>query len=193
VRGQTTSLPAARLPQSPRAAFCHAGYLAPAREGWHCLGATFGPGDEDTVLRAADHRSNLERLAEAVPDWAEGLAQVDHEALDGRAGLRCASPDYLPIVGPVPHSASWLESYATLGRDARQVLPARGDYWSGLFVNTAHGSRALTSAPLAGEIIASAACGEPPPIARHLLRAVAPGRFLIRHIVRHGDLPCDAA
>jgi tRNA 5-methylaminomethyl-2-thiouridine biosynthesis bifunctional protein len=192
VRGQTTSLPAAQLAQSPRAAFCHAGYLAPAREGWHCLGATFGPGDRDTTLRAADHRGNLERLAEAVPDWTEGLARVDHEALDGRAGLRCASPDYLPIVGAAPHCASWLESYAILGRDARQVLAARGDYWPGLFVNTAHGSRALTTAPLAGEIIASAACREPPPIARHLLRAVAPGRFLIRHIIRHGDLPCDA-
>ncbi|MEQ8515528.1 MAG: bifunctional tRNA (5-methylaminomethyl-2-thiouridine)(34)-methyltransferase MnmD/FAD-dependent 5-carboxymethylaminomethyl-2-thiouridine(34) oxidoreductase MnmC, partial [Chromatocurvus sp.] len=95
VRGQTTTLPAAILPAAPATAFCHSGYLAPARLGEYCLGATFHPGDTSTALREDDHRDNLKALAEAVPAWADALAAVDIATLGGRAELRCASPDYL--------------------------------------------------------------------------------------------------
>lgn len=186
VRGQTSTLPASCLPEAPRAAFCHAGYLAPARSGAHCLGATFDPGDTDMGLRRQDHRYNLDRLAEAVPDWAQALAAVDIAALEGRAELRCASPDYLPMVGAVPDATDWYQRYAALAENARRVIPQSGNYQPGLFVNTAHGSRGLTTAPLAAELIASQACREPAPVNRQLLRALAPARFIIRDIIRQG-------
>ncbi|WP_372765686.1 hypothetical protein, partial [Litorivivens sp.] len=53
-----------------------------------------------------------------------------------------------------------------------------------LYLNVAHGSRGLTSTPLAAEILASQICGEVPPLPRELLRALSPSRFLIRDIIR---------
>lgn len=187
VRGQTTTLPASQLPSAPRAAFCHSGYLAPARRGEHCLGATFAPGDSDVVLRRNDHGYNLRTLARAVPAWEQDLATIDIAALQGRAELRCASPDYLPMVGPVADRQDWHRRYASLAANARRVLAEPAAYYSGLFVNTAHGSRGLTTTPLAAELIASLACSEPAPVSRQLLRALAPARFIIRDIVKGGQ------
>ncbi|EGH19138.1 bifunctional tRNA (mnm(5)s(2)U34)-methyltransferase/FAD-dependent cmnm(5)s(2)U34 oxidoreductase, partial [Pseudomonas savastanoi pv. glycinea str. race 4] len=34
---------------------------------------------------------------------------------------RCTSPDYLPIVGPLADREAFLQAYAALGKDARQV------------------------------------------------------------------------
>ena len=186
VRGQTTTLPAVHLPDTPRAAFCHSGYLAPARNGEHCLGATFDPGDTDVTLRQGDHRYNLNALAKAVPAWEQALATVDIAATEGRAELRCASPDYLPMVGAAPDPQDWYQRYAALADNARRVIPQTGMYQPGLFVNTAHGSRGLTTTPLAAELVASLACMEPAPVGRQLLRALAPGRFIIRDIIKSG-------
>lgn len=186
VRGQTTTLPAENLPAAPLAAFCHSGYLAPARQGEHCLGATFDPGDTDTTLREGDHRDNLDALGGAVPSWSDTLAAVAIAGLDGRAELRCASPDYLPMVGPAPDAPDWRRRYAALADNARRVIPVAGSYHPGLYINTAHGSRGLTTTPLAAELVASLACGEPTPVNRGLLRALAPARFILRDIVRSG-------
>lgn len=186
VRGQTSTLPAARLPARPRAAFCHSGYLAPARNGEHCLGATFDPGDTALALRLDDHRFNLSTLAAAVPAWEQALAAVDIAALQGRAELRCASPDYLPMVGPAPEQRDFHQRYAALADNARRVIPQAGTYHPGLYVNTAHGSRGLTTTPLAAELVASLACAEPAPVSRQLLRALAPARFIIRDIIKSG-------
>ena len=184
IRGQTTHLPARSPLNTLRSVFCHEGYIAPARHGEHCLGATFDLNDDETGLRLADHRYNLDTLAAAVPDWRGALAEVDCSHLDGRVGFRCASPDYLPLVGPVPARQQFLQTFAGLRNNARQRIDSRGDYVPGLYLNTAHGSRGLTSTPLAGELLAGLICGEPLPLPRSLSRALAPARFLIRDLSR---------
>ena len=185
IRGQTTHLPTCQPLDSLRSVFCHEGYIAPARQGEHCLGATFDLTRRDTELHVDDHDYNLNTLAAAVPDWQEKLASVDRNTLDGRVGFRCASPDYLPLVGPVPDRPQFLQTFAALRNNARQHIDARGDYVPGLFLNTAHGSRGLTSTPLAGELLASLICDEPLPLPRHLCRSLAPARFLIRDLSRN--------
>ena len=72
------------------------------------------------------------------------------EATERRAALRCGSPDYLPLIGPL------------------------GD---GLYVSTAHGSRGLITAPLAGEVLAAHLEAEPAPLPRDLMQAMHPARF----------------
>jgi len=110
---------------------------------------------------------------------------VDCSELDGRVGFRCASPDYLPLVGPVPAREQFLQTFAGLRNNARQRIDSRGDYVPGLYLNTAHGSRGLTSTPLAAELLASLICREPLPLPRSLCRALAPARFLIRDLSRN--------
>jgi tRNA 5-methylaminomethyl-2-thiouridine biosynthesis bifunctional protein len=185
IRGQTTQLPTARTFTGLGAALCHKGYIAPAREGVHCIGATFDLRDEDKALRAGDHHQNLASLADAVPAWREALAALDPATLAGRVGYRCASPDYLPMVGPVPDVTGLLRDYAPLRKNARQTIAIKGDYMPGLYLSTAHGSRGLTSTPLAAELLASMVCGEPVPLCRELCRAVAPARFIMRDLARN--------
>jgi len=184
VRGQTTDLPPLPGSDALRGVLCHEGYIAPPRNGQHCIGATFDPGDTDIRPRTHDHVANLAALATAVPTWEKGIGALDPCALSGRVGIRCTTPDYLPAVGPVPDAAAFAQHYAALRADARRPIPRRGSFLPGLYLSAAHGSRGLTSAPLAGELLASAICDEPPPLERDLCRAIAPARFLVRDLAR---------
>ncbi len=184
IRGQTTQLPAGKPYSKLRAVLCHEGYIAPA-SGEHCIGATFNLGDPDPTLRSEDHRFNLTQLAKAVPDWEPTLAALDPATLDGRAGFRCTSSDYLPLVGPVPDLPRLIERFAALRQNARRDIAAYGVFVPGLYLNTGHGSRGLTSTPLAAELLASLICSEPAPLARPLIRALAPSRFPIRDLGRN--------
>ena len=185
IRGQTTLLPTTSESGGLRTVICHEGYIAPARAGIHCIGATFDPGDIDMTPRPSDHAANLASLARALPAWRERLAQLPPAELGGKVGLRCASPDYLPLVGPVPDRQAFLQDYADLRRNARLLIPQRGRFLPGLYLSTAHGSRGLTSTPLAAELLASMICGEAQPLSRELSRALAPGRFIIRDLSRN--------
>ncbi len=184
IRGQTTDLPSAAPLDQLRAVLCHEGYIAPPIAGAHCIGATFGPNDSSTDLRPEDNRHNLAALAGALPAAADHLAALDPATLAGRVGLRCASPDYLPIAGPAPDRGAFLQKFADLRNNARQTIDSGGPVMPGLYVNTGHGSRGLTSTPLVAECLASTILGEPLPLSRHLQRALIPARFLVRDLKR---------
>jgi tRNA 5-methylaminomethyl-2-thiouridine biosynthesis bifunctional protein len=148
-------------------ALCREGYLTPALEGVHCLGASYAY-DDGEELRSTEHASNLVRLASMLPGAEQGL---DATQLDGRVGFRAATPDRLPIVGalPVPHSI--------LPRDCRLAdLPRQ----PGLFGLLGLGSRGLVWSALAAEALASQLNGDPMPLESDLLDAVDPGRFPLR-------------
>jgi tRNA 5-methylaminomethyl-2-thiouridine biosynthesis bifunctional protein len=185
IRGQTTLLPSDQIGSRLRAALCHEGFIAPARNGYHCIGATFDIGASDAAARVGGNRDNLQKLAAAVPAWQEALAALDPAALQCRVGFRCASPDYLPAIGPVADFAAFLEDYAGLRKNARLSVDRRGQYLPGLYLSAAHGSRGLTSTPLAAELIASMICAEPLPVSRALSRALSPARFIIRGLIRN--------
>ena len=185
IRGQTTYIPSSAQSARLAAALCHKGYISPAREGVHCIGASFKLRDNSRELRFQEHRENIDKLAAALPQWRPALASLDCEALPGRVGFRCASPDYLPIAGPAPETEEFLQSYAALRKNARQVIARKGPYVPGLYINTAHGSRGLSSAPLCAELLASQICNEPPPLSSELCRALSPARFLIRDLGRN--------
>ena len=185
IRGQTTQLPTSATFAALRAGLCHDGYIAPPREGSHCIGATFDIDEVTSLVRTEDHVKNLSRLATAVPAWEKSLNALDTDALEGRVGYRCASPDYLPMIGPVPDTDAFLQHFSFLRRNARQISDTRGRYLPDLYLSTAHGSRGLSSTPIAAELLASMICAEPPPCSRELTRALAPARFLIRNLSRN--------
>lgn len=185
IRGQTTQLPAAPALAGLRAALCHDGYIAPARAQRHCIGATFNLDTSETAPRVQDNRANLARLASAVPDWRGTLEALDPAALESRVGFRCASIDHMPVVGPAPDVTGFLRDFGALRHNARLAIPATGSYVPGLYISAAHGSRGLSSTPLAAELLASLICAEPPPLSRALCRALSPARFIIRDLSRN--------
>lgn len=174
VRGQTTLLPEhapglrpARLPVSG------AGYVLPPRDGWVLCGATSQHHDPDAHLRESDHSHNLQRLAALCGSAPE----VDATSLRGRVGWRMVAPDRLPLVGAVPD----LAAAASMSRlDQPRFVPRLADEHGGLFVLAALGSRGITTAALAAEVLASWVTGAPCPVGADLRDALDAARFVVR-------------
>ena len=186
IRGQTTYLHRADASPELNTVVCHEGYIAPSVDNRLCLGASFNLKDDERELRASDQQHNLELMQQAMPDFADQLSAsgVDTGRLDGKVGFRCASPDYVPLAGPVPVYDSLLQRFALLRNDASKIPAADPEYHTGLWLNTGHGSRGLASAPLCAEVLAGYIAGQPMPLERELVSALQPSRFIIRGLIR---------
>ncbi|GFM87982.1 tRNA 5-methylaminomethyl-2-thiouridine biosynthesis bifunctional protein MnmC [Pseudomonas cichorii] len=186
IRGQITRLPQTDNSQVLRTVVCAEGYVAPTRLGEHTLGASFDFNSDDLNTNTADHLSNLQLLQEISEDLTErlGASELLPEQLQGRAAFRCTSPDYLPIVGPLADRESFIQAYAALGKDARQVPDIACPWLDGLYVNSGHGSRGLITAPLSAELIAAWLDNEPLPLPRSVAEACHPNRFALRGLIR---------
>jgi tRNA 5-methylaminomethyl-2-thiouridine biosynthesis bifunctional protein len=186
IRGQVTLLPATTASLALRAVLCGEGYVAPARAGVHSLGATYKFRDLEMDVRPTENAENVQRLNRLAPALHAALnaASLDAGALEGLAGLRCSSPDYLPVIGPVANASEFTRTYAALSRDATRELDAPSPWLDGLYLNTAHGSRGLITAPLSGEVLAAYLDGEPMPLPIGVVDALHPNRFLLRALIR---------
>lgn len=166
VRGQVSHVPAGRLP-ALRHALCCEGYLTPALDGVHCLGASYAY-DAGTELREEEHAGNLLRLARMLPGAERPLTPAD---LGGRVGFRAATPDRLPLAGALP------DHDAPLAQDIRlKDMPRQ----PGLYGLLGLGSRGLVWATLAAEALASQLHGDPLPLEGDLMDALDPARFRLR-------------
>lgn len=142
VRGQTSVVEA---PFTGLAA-AWGGYCIPTRSGL-LFGATHERGEAGDEVRAEDAERNLGYLAEGRPGLAE---RIKHLPTVGRAAVRAATPDHMPVAG-------------RLSAD--------------LYVLTGLGGRGFTLAPILGEAVAAMVLGRPGPLAEGLLTTVAPDRF----------------
>ncbi len=166
VRGQVSHIPQGKMPDLRLAACCE-GYLTPAVDGVHCLGASYAY-DFELELREDEHAGNLLRLERILPGVRAGLDSV---AMAGRVGFRAATPDRLPLVGALA------DPEALLPRDTRLCdIPRR----PGLYGLLGLGSRGLVWATLAAEILVSRIESDPSPVEGDLLDAIDPARFLLR-------------
>jgi len=126
------------------------GYLTPALDGLHDLGATFthaATDADDAVAVAAGHAHNLGLLPD---EWRRWLGPPDSAGLGARIGRRASLPDRRPLAGRVGPGI-W-----TLG---------------GL------GARGFTLAPLLGDMLAADIMGRPVPMPRDQRQGVQPGRY----------------
>lgn len=153
VRGQTTFAAGARLDM----AVSFGGYAAPTPEGV-LFGASHQRGETDGAPRAKDDQDNLARIAARLPALAEDLAA---RPLSGRAAVRAATPDHLPLAG----SVAGIE---------------------GLLVLSGLGGRGFCLAPLLAEHLVAGLAGAPSPLPLDLAAAVDPGRFARRAARRAG-------
>jgi tRNA 5-methylaminomethyl-2-thiouridine biosynthesis bifunctional protein len=151
VRGQTTW-----TDRRPPAAAAFGAYVIPTRDGM-LFGATHDRDVVETDVRPADDRRNLQALAKGLPDLAARLAADLADAPPhGRAAVRAATADHLPLAGAVP--------------DAPQ----------GLFVLGGLGGRGFCLAPLLAEHLTARILTVPSPLPRGLSDLVQPSRFSSR-------------
>ena len=117
-------------------------------------GATFDRDRSDIQPSEADTAANREKLARLHPAAATALAGIfDDGAVEVWAGVRCASADRRPLIGPLDPSVP-----------------------QGPWLCTAMGSRGLSFAALCAELLAARWHGEPLPLPTALAGALATGR-----------------
>lgn len=179
VRGQVSHVPTTASLSKLKTVLCYDGYLTPAHNGAHCIGASYGRNQTDLAYRTDEQEQNRARLQACVPQqrWP---AEVDVSGAQARIGVRCASRDHLPVAGPVARLAALADHDVHAPTDQQSALPLH----AGLYVLGALGSRGLCSAPLCGELVASEICGDPLPLAADLLEALHPARYWVRRLRR---------
>ncbi len=180
LRGQVTSVKSPQLPKS-RCIVCGEGYLNPAQDDVHQFGATYDLNSEDTRLSASDHSLNLASIQKWLPAWAD-KEQLHEAIIGGFCGLRCTTPDYFPIVGPVPVLAEMRRKFSRLRVDASSCADEFGEFYPNLYVNIGHGSKGMVTAAFAAELITSLIRKTPLPLSDELKSMVDPARFIIRHL-----------
>lgn len=170
IRGQVSYCAATTESRRWTEAICHAGYLTPAVGDSHCVGATFDPHSSDLSARSGDDRKNLEQLKNYLPDHWRALGGESARVVGRRVGLRCQSPDFLPLVGALPDPT---------------VNPHR--LHERILLNVAHGSRGITHTPLCADLIAETLGDLPPSLDADVVDALAPERFVMRRRRREPD------
>ncbi|WP_429081321.1 bifunctional tRNA (5-methylaminomethyl-2-thiouridine)(34)-methyltransferase MnmD/FAD-dependent 5-carboxymethylaminomethyl-2-thiouridine(34) oxidoreductase MnmC [Aeromonas bivalvium] len=176
VRGQVSHVPTTASLSQLKTVLCYDGYLTPAHDGAHCIGASYGRNQSSLAFNAEEQAQNRERLQACLQEqsWP---AEVDVSGDQARVGVRCASRDHLPVVGPIVR----LDALRALDQQPLKARPAQPlATYPGLFVLGALGSRGLCSAPLCGELLASEIVGDPLPLAWDLLAALHPARYWVR-------------
>jgi tRNA 5-methylaminomethyl-2-thiouridine biosynthesis bifunctional protein len=144
------------LPATPLNGDGHLVTHVPDAEGtpiW-LAGATFDRDSTDLAPTDADSEANRERLARLHPAAASALApSFAHGQVNAWVGIRCASGDRRPLVGPLDADAG------------------------GLWACTALGSRGLSFAALCAELLAAQWHAEPLPLPATLAKALSTQRL----------------
>jgi tRNA 5-methylaminomethyl-2-thiouridine biosynthesis bifunctional protein len=190
VLGQLSLVPETEASKALKATLIWGGYLGPARDGAHVLGATheragFDPLAWPQPVISSAHGRNFR---EAPPAIRRLLSAPGLDDWNGRAAARCALPDHLPAAGPVATAEAYLDRFDRLRHGPRGVFATKAPYHPGLYVMTGLGGRGITTAALAAELLVSQMLGEPWPIERRAVLALAPSRFLVRRLRRPGGV-----
>jgi tRNA 5-methylaminomethyl-2-thiouridine biosynthesis bifunctional protein len=174
VRGQVSILEATNESNQLKTIICSDGYLSPAANNQHCLGATFSTENMDESLDEDDHLANLFRLNSISLPLYENLKR---NVINGRVSFRCTSFDYYPLVGELLDN-DLLKAKKLRPNDKPESLP----WIQGLYSNIAHGSRGFTSAPYCAELLAQIICKVPLNTNLKLASLLNPNRFMLRKL-----------
>ncbi len=183
IRGQV-SIVCSTTEYPLKTVLCGEGYISPKDNNKFCFGATFDLKNNHCDELKEDHSKNIDQLTQWLQSAKPLLSSSQIRTLEGRASQRCTSPDYVPIIGKAPDIQEQINRFSKLRNDAKAKFDVPGAYHEGLFVNIAHGSKGLSSCPLAAEFIASQICNEPSPVSADVVNAISPSRFIIRDLIR---------
>lgn len=183
-RGQITSMTSNKKISKLATVICHKGYLTPAHNGIHCIGATFQINDTNLNTNKADDHYNLAMLAKCLPELSANINWQEQDISSSKARLRCMSQDHLPLVGAMPNISEHKKAYAHLAKDKNwkysQVAPSINN----LYMLIGLGARGLCSAPLAADILVAELTNTPYPVDNDMLFSLSPNRFIIRDIIK---------
>ncbi len=151
-------------------------YLTPEVKTDHgnanICGATF----EREYSLMTDLEADLDNIEQAPYPFEE------KHIIGGRKSTRAMPRDHMPICGPVPDYAAYLEEYDGLHHGPRHKKFADAPYHENLYVCAGLGARGFLSAPLLARYLTAMIAGEKAPITETICHAIHPGRFIIRKL-----------
>jgi tRNA 5-methylaminomethyl-2-thiouridine biosynthesis bifunctional protein len=174
VRGQVSIIEATDESKQLKTIICSDGYLSPASNNQHCLGATFSTDNKGLAIDEEDHQANLFKLKSFSLPLHENLK---NNITDGRVSFRCTSFDYFPLVGKLLDN-TLLKTKPPRPSASPDTLP----WVDGLYINVAHGSRGFTSAPFCAELLAQMICNEAITMNIEFSALMNPNRFALRKL-----------
>lgn len=177
-RGQLAYVRATDNSRQLKMPVSYEGYVIPAYQDQHTIGASYDWQDLGDEPRADERQQLLDTLAQRLPAFTLGALAQD------RVAFRTTSQDHLPVIGPIPDIDFYNRSYADLRHGKPAAHYPSANYQPGLFVSSGHGSRGLTSCLLSAELIAAMLNNEPLPLPRDIVHALHPARFMIRQLKR---------
>ena len=172
----------------PSHSVASSGYITAPIAGKHTLGSTFteysGDAQENPAATTAATAEILDKLE------AEFNMNINQQALqDPWTGIRAATVDYMPVIGPVPDWDVAAATFAPLSKDRKLTGLGSMKYQEGLFLLAGFGSKGFQQAPYAAEYLAAHICGDPLPMAASMAAYLHPARNFIRKIIRSGRRP----
>ncbi len=188
IRGQVNHLESNAVLSKIKTVICGHGYLTPATElggnALHSVGATFNLQSLEPTIDQRDTAANLQTLFEISSEFKKNeISTCDHSI--GKVGFRTSTPDYLPIVGPVPKIKDLLQDFQLLSKKANAQIDTCGEYYPGLYCSLGFGSRGLAYTPLAANILAQLIAGSYLPLPLSLYEHLNPARFTIRSLIKN--------
>jgi tRNA 5-methylaminomethyl-2-thiouridine biosynthesis bifunctional protein len=182
IRGQMTAIQSTVRSNQLLLPICAEGHVLPEINGAHHFGATYEPGMATAPIYDDDDEKNIMRLSKITDEelWSK-------KVVDRWAGLRAATPDYLPLVGQVPQMEEFISLFAGLESNSKRWIAKAGAYYPGLYICAGFGSRGLTTVPLCAEWLAGLINNEISSLPRSLVQALSPARFLRRSIITRGS------
>lgn len=184
--GQVTSLPSQTAGAALKCVVAGEGYITPAQDDRHIVGSTFDHVSPDVLVSGtlnptpeADTR-NLTLMSQ----WFPHLLGRRVDSTRSWTGVRCTTPDHLPVAGAIPDYEAYKRDFADLRHGHRWSKYPDAKYHSGLGILTGLGAHGVIAAPLAAELLASQLLGEPGPLPREVANGLHPGRFIVRNLKR---------
>lgn len=141
-------------------------------------GATFKRHDSQCAVNEDDHHCNQQALAELLPSL-----EIHAEPIAAYVGVRCTTPDHLPLIGPAPDIRKYRQIYSGLqhGRPASSYPQA--PLHTGLHVLGGLGSRGIVTAPYCAALLADYLCGLSVSL-QQWAPLLHPARFCVRELKR---------
>ncbi len=188
-RGQVSHVPSRPKIAGLKAVICAHGYMTPASDNLHCVGASYVRLSDDRSYQPVEQLDNLKKMRHSYPD-KDWVNDIDISGHDARVGVRMVTRDHFPMLGCAPDREKLAQMQKPILNKRKSYVER---YWKntrapvieGLYVLGALGSRGLCSGPLAAEVLASLLCNEIPPVDYGLLKKLNPNRMWIRKIEKN--------
>ena len=189
-RGQVSHVPSQGQLAQLKTVICANGYLTPAHEHLHCVGASYVKNPENLTFCPIEQHENGQKMRQSFADvsWPN---DIDTRNNDARVGVRMVSRDHFPVMGFATDMETLNQRYQIqLNSNDKPSLWQR--YWQttpapvhdGLFVLGGFGSRGLSSAPLVAECLAANLCGEVIPVGLDTQTLLNPNRMWMRKLLK---------